>query len=104
MVDPHARTPNTHAGTMPDESLTSGVAEWTRAVELDRLQPSCPIAVKLRGKHVALFLHQGEILACNNRCPHEGYPLVEGTLDANGVQPCHWHNWKFALKTGATVY
>jgi len=89
---------------MPDEPLTSGVAEWTRAVELDRLQPSCPIAVKLRGKHVALFLHQGEILACNNRCPHEGYPLVEGALDANGVLTCHWHNWKFDLKTGATVY
>jgi len=89
---------------MPDERLTSGVAEWTRAVDVDRLQPSRPIAVKLRGKHVALFLHQGEILACNNRCPHEGYPLVEGALDADCVLTCHWHNWKFDLKTGATLY
>ena len=83
---------------------TSGAAEWTRAVELDRLQPSRPIAVKLRGKHVALFLHQGEVLACNNRCPHEGYPLVEGALDADCVLTCNWHNWKFDLKTGATIY
>ena len=89
---------------MPDEPLTSGVAEWTRAVELDRLQPSRPIAVKLRGKHIALFLHQDEILACNNRCPHEGYPLVEGALDADCVLTCNWHNWKFDLKTGATLY
>jgi nitrite reductase/ring-hydroxylating ferredoxin subunit len=89
---------------MPDEPRTSGIAEWTRAVELDRLQPSRPIAVKLRGKHVALFLHQGEILACNNRCPHEGYPLVEGALDADCVLTCNWHNWKFDLKTGATIY
>jgi len=89
---------------MPDERLTSGVAEWTRAVDVDRLQPSRPIAVKLRGKHVALFLHQGEILACNNRCPHEGYPLVEGALDADCVLTCNWHNWKFDLKTGATLY
>ena len=89
---------------MPYEPLTSGAAEWTRAVELDRLQPSHPIAVKLQGKHVALFLHQGEILACNNRCPHEGYPLVEGALDADCVLTCHWHNWKFDLKTGATLY
>ncbi|HEV8552300.1 MAG TPA: Rieske (2Fe-2S) protein [Casimicrobiaceae bacterium] len=89
---------------MPDEPLTSRVAEWTRAVELDRLQPSRPIAVKLRGKHVALFLHQGEVLACNNRCPHEGYPLVEGALDADCVLTCNWHNWKFDLKTGATIY
>ena len=89
---------------MPDKPLISGVAEWTRAVELDRLQPSRPIAVKLRGKHIALFLHQGEVLACNNRCPHEGYPLVEGVLDADCVLTCNWHNWKFDLKTGATIY
>ncbi|HEV8256506.1 MAG TPA: Rieske (2Fe-2S) protein, partial [Casimicrobiaceae bacterium] len=89
---------------MPDQPLTSGVAEWTRAVELDRLQPSHPIAVKLQGKHVALFVHQGEILACNNRCPHEGYPLVEGALDADCVLTCNWHNWKFDLKTGTTIY
>jgi nitrite reductase/ring-hydroxylating ferredoxin subunit len=95
---------NRTEGTMPDERLTSGVAEWTRAVDVDRLQPSRPIAVKLRGKHVALFLHQGEILACNNRCPHEGYPLVEGALDADCVLTCNWHNWKFDLKTGATLY
>jgi len=95
---------NRTEGTMPDERLTSGVAEWTRAVDSDRLQPSRPIAVKLRGKHVALFLHQGEVFACNNRCPHEGYPLVEGALDADCVLTCNWHNWKFDLKTGATLY
>src|SRR5256885_14916932 len=89
---------------MPDDSLSSPVAEWTRAVELDRLQASNPIAAKLRGKHVALFLHRGEVLACNNRCPHEGYPLVEGALDADCVLTCNWHNWRFDLKTGATIY
>ena len=89
---------------MPDDSVTPGVAEWTRAVELEQLQSSHPIAVKLRGKQVALFLHQGQALACNNRCPHEGYPLVEGALDRDCVLTCHWHNWKFDLKTGATLY
>ncbi len=89
---------------MPDEPYTPRVAEWIRAVELARLKPSRPIAVKLGGKHIALFLHRGEIFACNNRCPHEGYPLVEGALDADCVLTCHWHNWKFDLKTGATIY
>ena len=88
----------------PEEPQSPSVAEWTRAVELDRLQPSHPIAVKLHGKHVALFLHQGEVLACNNRCPHEGYPLIEGALGADCVLTCNWHNWKFDLKTGATLY
>ena len=89
---------------MPDEPSHTGAAEWTRAVELERLQPSRPIAIKLHGKQVALFLHRGEVVACNNRCPHEGYPLVEGALDENCVLTCNWHNWKFDLKTGATLY
>src|ERR1700676_1766232 len=89
--------------SMPDDTPVAA-AKWTRATELDRLQPSRPIAVKLQGKHIALFLHQGESLACNNRCPHEGYPLVEGALDADCVLTCHWHNWKFDLKTGVTLY
>ena len=89
---------------MPDEPSSTGAAEWTRAVEVERLRPTQPVAVKLHGKHVALFMHQDEILACNNRCPHEGYPLIEGALDENCVLTCNWHNWKFDLRTGATLY
>lgn len=36
---------------MPDEPLISGVAEWTRAVELDRLQASRPIATASRSSN-----------------------------------------------------
>jgi len=89
---------------MPDDKLTSSTTQWTRATDLARLQPSHPIAIKLHNKHIALFLHNNQVHACNNRCPHEGYPLVEGTLDADCVLTCHWHNWKFDLKTGATLY
>jgi nitrite reductase/ring-hydroxylating ferredoxin subunit len=88
---------------MPDDTPRAA-PEWTRATDLARLQASRPIAIKLQGKHIALFLHNNQVHACNNRCPHEGYPLVEGTLDADCVLTCHWHNWKFDLKTGATLY
>ena len=30
--------------------------------------------------------------------------MVEGALDAQCVLTCNWHNWKFDLKTGATLY
>jgi nitrite reductase/ring-hydroxylating ferredoxin subunit len=89
---------------MPDGSSSSDGAHWTRAIERERVTPSNPVAVKLGGRHIALFVHDGEVLACNNRCPHEGYPLVEGALDSQCVLTCHWHNWKFDLKTGATRY
>ena len=29
---------------------------------------------------------------------------MEGALDADCVLTCHWHNWKFDLRTGATIY
>ena len=88
---------------MPDES-PSPPSQWVLAVPLDRLASSQPIAVKLQGRQVALFVHRGEVLACNNRCPHEGYPLIEGALDDECVLTCNWHNWKFDLRTGATLH
>jgi nitrite reductase/ring-hydroxylating ferredoxin subunit len=89
---------------MPDGPSASDGGAWTRAIERARVTPSRPVAVKLRGRQIALFVHEGEVLACNNRCPHEGYPLVEGALDASCVLTCHWHNWKFDLKSGETIY
>ncbi|HZZ86702.1 MAG TPA: Rieske (2Fe-2S) protein [Caulobacteraceae bacterium] len=48
------------------------------------------------------------IFAIANRCPHEGYPLSEGTLGeralgADCVLTCDWHNWKFDLASGAAL-
>ena len=51
-----------------------------------------------------LFLNRrGTVYACANRCPHEGYPLVEGSLDDECILTCNWHNWKFDLDSGATL-
>jgi hypothetical protein len=42
----------------------------------------------------------GAVDVLEDRCPHEGYPLSEGTVK-DGVLTCKWHNWKFELATGA---
>jgi nitrite reductase/ring-hydroxylating ferredoxin subunit len=89
---------------MPDQSPMASTPDWTRAADLDRLREGAPIAVKLSGKHIALFRVGERVLACNNRCPHEGYPLVEGALDAACRLTCHWHNWKFDLGSGKNEY
>lgn len=62
-----------------------------------------PRVVKIDGKQIALFLSADKVYACNNRCPHEGFPLAEGTLSAGCVLTCNWHNWKFDLETGDTL-
>jgi len=87
---------------------------WVRAADLDGLMAKGRSVVKLDGKQIALFSVSGdtsdspEIKACNNRCPHEGYPLVEGSLSedrATGacMLTCNWHNWKFDLADGTAA-
>jgi len=86
---------------------------WVRVTDLDSLIAKGRKVVKAEGKQIALFhlperdLENGAIQACNNRCPHEGYPLIEGALtggteDAACKLTCNWHNWKFDLDSGET--
>ncbi len=80
---------------------------------LVRVAPLAEIEAKGRhlfkagGKQIAVFAGKGGVFACNNRCPHEGYPLMEGSLTAGGagdcVLTCNWHNWKFDLASGETL-
>ncbi|MGF1595135.1 MAG: Rieske (2Fe-2S) protein [Kiloniellaceae bacterium] len=58
---------------------------------------------KAQGKQIAVFAGDGGVFACNNRCPHEGYPLMEGSLTQDCVLTCNWHNWKFDLASGETL-
>ena len=60
--------------------------------------------LRREGKQILLFASGERVFAIANRCPHEGYPLSEGTLGPNCVLTCNWHNWKFDLATGAALY
>ena len=63
---------------------------WHRVATLDELADKGRLVVKPAGRQIALFLHGARVLACNNRCPHEGYPLSQGTVDdACGPDGCH---------------
>jgi nitrite reductase/ring-hydroxylating ferredoxin subunit len=79
-------------------------AHWVSAVDRAKLEKDGRAVVRLEGKQIALFRTADGIFACNNRCPHEGYPLREGSLDDQCRLTCNWHNWKFDLKTGANAY
>ncbi|MEQ8602525.1 MAG: Rieske (2Fe-2S) protein [Marivibrio sp.] len=87
------------------------LTRWTPVLSVSDLPAGARRVVKTDcGKQIALFrLTDGALRACNNRCPHEGYPLVEGDLAEGGGAvgacrlTCNWHNWKFDLETGATL-
>jgi len=81
---------------------------WSRAIDIAELRRRGRAVVKLEGKQLALFAVGERVFACNNRCPHEGYPLIEGHVldhvDHGCLLTCNWHNWKFELETGDNVY
>ncbi|WP_435365001.1 Rieske (2Fe-2S) protein [Haloarchaeobius sp. DYHT-AS-18] len=54
-----------------------------------------------QGHAIAVFYHEGEVRAVDNRCPHMGFPLADGTVD-EGVLTCHWHHARFELSCGDT--
>ncbi len=82
------------------ETAENGLVDAASAAEL---KAKGRMIVKIAGKQIALFHGPKGVFACNNRCPHEGYPLVEGTLADGCVLTCNWHNWKFDLETGETM-
>jgi nitrite reductase/ring-hydroxylating ferredoxin subunit len=59
--------------------------------------------VRHDGRQVLVVAQEGRLFAIANRCPHEGYPLSEGTIGPGCVLTCNWHNWKFDLASGAAL-
>ncbi len=73
------------------------------AGDLDELARKGAKIVKAGRKQIVVFKTATGLYACNNRCPHEGYPLIEGSLADGCVLTCNWHNWKFDLESGETL-
>lgn len=59
------------------------------------------VTAQVGGQTVALFLHQEQVYAVDNRCPHMGFPLDQGTVK-DGILTCHWHHARFDLNSGGT--
>src|SRR5262245_10264270 len=78
---------------------------WIRTLTMEELARKSRAVIKHGYKQIALFaVGDGRIFATDNRCPHEGYPLAEGSLNPeNCVLTCNWHNWKFEISTGENV-
>lgn len=68
-----------------------------------RLDAQRRVLFRRDGKQVLLLSLDGRLYAIANRCPHEGYPLSEGTPGPGGVLTCNWHNWKFDLASGEAL-
>ncbi|MDP6424325.1 MAG: Rieske 2Fe-2S domain-containing protein [Planctomycetota bacterium] len=76
---------------------------WIPAFDAAELVPGAAKLVRSDDKQIAVFrTENGEIYAVDNRCPHEGYPLLSGQVKGC-VLTCAWHNFKFDLRDGSCV-
>ncbi|MCG8591095.1 MAG: thiamine pyrophosphate-dependent enzyme [Proteobacteria bacterium] len=72
---------------------------WYKALEHDELPEGRVKVVVLGLESVCMTRHEGEYAALANRCPHQGGPLGEGTIE-NGFLRCPWHGWDYHPTTG----
>jgi nitrite reductase/ring-hydroxylating ferredoxin subunit len=76
---------------------------WIDVMDAAGLAAKGRALARVDGRQIALFKTARGLFACNNRCPHEGYPLMKGSLTDGCVLTCNWHNWKFDLASGETL-
>ena len=74
---------------------------WLYAGSVEALRRN-PKVVKGGRSGIAVFYHEGEVYAVDNRCPHMGFPLHMGSL-CDGILTCHWHHARFDLQSGGTL-
>ncbi len=80
--------------------------DWHRVADLDEL-PAGRVKTVTAGTHSMALTHiDGEYTAMDNRCPHQGGPLGEGSIEiGNDGQcwlRCPWHGWDFDPRTGVS--
>jgi len=74
---------------------------YVRVASAAAVREEGPLTVRADGHAIGLFYHDDEVHAVDNRCPHMGFPLTEGTVD-DGILTCHWHHARFELSCGDT--
>jgi len=72
---------------------------WHKALELDELPDGRVKSVACGTSTVCMTHHGGRYAALDDRCPHQGGPLGEGSIE-NGLLRCPWHGWDYDPLTG----
>jgi nitrite reductase/ring-hydroxylating ferredoxin subunit len=76
-------------------------SEMIRVSTLDELKSKGCIVARGVDHPIAVFWHEGRVRAVDNRCPHMGFPLSQGSVQ-DGMLTCHWHHARFDLSSGCT--
>ncbi|MCU7917211.1 MAG: Rieske 2Fe-2S domain-containing protein [Candidatus Thiodiazotropha sp. (ex Epidulcina cf. delphinae)] len=72
---------------------------WHRVLSKDALPEGRVTSVTCKKKTLCVSHHDGQYGALDNKCPHQGGPLGEGSIE-NGLLRCPWHGWDYDPITG----
>ncbi|QDU65428.1 thiamine pyrophosphate-dependent enzyme [Engelhardtia mirabilis] len=72
---------------------------WHRVADRDELPEGRVKTVTAGHKSLCLTHFEGRHAALDNRCPHQGGPLGEGSIE-KGLLRCPWHGWDYHPCTG----
>ena len=75
--------------------------EWHRVLRADELPEGRVTTVQAGVRTCALVHFDGRFAALDNRCPHQGGPLGEGSIE-NGLLRCPWHGYDYDPLTGTS--
>ena len=81
--------------------MATSVSGQIKAGTLEQLKERGCMVVTGGGHAIAVFHHEGQVFAVDNRCPHMGFPLDRGSV-SDGILTCHWHHARFDLSSGGT--
>ncbi len=59
-----------------------------------------PQLIIVKNIRICLTIHQGELFAVQDACPHNAESLSKGQVNYLGEIICPWHNYRFLLSTG----
>ncbi len=80
--------------------MTNKSIIWHKVLNNKKELPEGRVKTVTAGhKGICLTHFKGKFSALDNRCPHQGGPLGEGSIE-NGLLRCPWHGWDFDPCTG----
>ena len=72
---------------------------WHKVLSKDELPEGRVASVSCKSRTLCMSHYKGEYGALDNKCPHQGGPLGEGSIE-NGLLRCPWHGWDYDPITG----
>ncbi len=74
-------------------------AVWYKVLDPDELPEGRVKSATCARLTLCMTHFDGQYAALDNRCPHQGGPLGEGSIE-NGLLRCPWHGWDYDPLTG----